>query len=232
MTNAATTAGGKITLAADGTYTYTPAANFFGTDTYVYQVCDNGSPALCANGTLTITVTPMNDAPVAGNDNATTAEDQTLTASVAGNDGDVDHTAAQLTYALVTGSTAATNGTLTFNPDGSYSYVPNANYNGTVSFTYQVCDPDNACATATVTITVTAVNDAPVLATVGSKVTDEMLALTFTVTAADADMPANTLTFTLATPATGTYPTGAAINAATKHLAGPRPKLRDRVLTG
>ncbi len=144
-----------------GQVTYTPNPNYNGSDSFQYTVKDN-TGAVSAAATVTITVAPVNDSPVAVNDNATVNEDQTLSASVAGNDSDVDHTAAQLTYSLVSGGTAASNGTLTLNPNGSYSYVPNANFNGTVSFTYQVCDPASACATATATISVTAVNDAPV----------------------------------------------------------------------
>ncbi len=72
---------------------------------------------------MSITITSVNDAPVAGSDSETILENQALFASVANNDSDVDHTAAQLSYSLVSGGIAASNGTLTFNPDGTYSYL-------------------------------------------------------------------------------------------------------------
>ncbi|MBI4628441.1 MAG: tandem-95 repeat protein [Candidatus Rokubacteria bacterium] len=56
------TAGGTVALSA-GTVTYSPAANFFGPDSFTYTVCDNGSPVLCAPGTVNVTVTAVNDAP-------------------------------------------------------------------------------------------------------------------------------------------------------------------------
>ena len=74
-------ANGTIVIRTDGTYTYTPNANFNGTDVITIQVCDQGIPlaAICVNQTLTITVTPVNDAPVANNDNAITNEDTPVT---------------------------------------------------------------------------------------------------------------------------------------------------------
>ena len=66
-------ANGTVTLASDGSFTYTPAANFHGTDSFTYTASDGR--ALSNAATVTITVTAVNDAPVAVNDTATTAED-------------------------------------------------------------------------------------------------------------------------------------------------------------
>jgi len=152
---------GTLVFNANGTFTYTPNAEFTGVVSFTYEACD---PApLCDQAVVTITVNVVNDAPIANDDSFSMSEDGALTAqSVTGNDSDADNANAQLTWSLLGGGTAATNGTLVFNADGSFDYTPNANYNGVVSFTYLVCDPGNACDPATVTITVTAVNDGPV----------------------------------------------------------------------
>ncbi len=75
FTNTSSPANGTLVFNTDGTYTYTPNPNFTGTDAFNYQVCDGGTPNLCANATVTITVTPVNDGPIANRDNSTTNED-------------------------------------------------------------------------------------------------------------------------------------------------------------
>jgi gliding motility-associated-like protein len=147
-------ANGTLVLNADGTFTYTPNANFNGVVSFEYQVCDNGTPVLCATATATITINPVNDAPVAQNDNFTTPANTLLNGNVALNDTDVDNTPAELTFSLVSASSAGANGTLIFNANGTFSYQPNANFTGIVTFVYQVCDPSNACSQAMVTINV------------------------------------------------------------------------------
>ena len=151
-------ANGTLTLNADGSFTYTPNADFNGTDSFVYTASDG--TASTGDITVTITVNAVNDAPVAADDAYTVDEDATLTIDAAGgllaNDTDVDGDA--LTAALVTGPA---NGTLTLNADGSFSYTPNADFNGTDTFTYSVSD-GALTSEGTVTITVNPVNDAPV----------------------------------------------------------------------
>ncbi|MEZ5596733.1 MAG: tandem-95 repeat protein [Pseudomonadales bacterium] len=110
---------------------------------------------------VSITVIDNNDTPVAGNDTFTTTEDTPLritAASLLANDTDQD-AADTLT---VTGITQPTSGILIDNLDGSWTYQPNANFNGTDAFTVTVTD-GSASTTATVTLTVTAVNDTPTL---------------------------------------------------------------------
>ena len=70
-----TPANGAAAVDVAGTVTYTPAANFAGIDSFSYQVCDNGSPTLCDTAVVTVTVTAVNDPPVAVDDARTTAED-------------------------------------------------------------------------------------------------------------------------------------------------------------
>ncbi|MRX27176.1 cadherin-like domain-containing protein, partial [Kangiella sp. HZ709] len=102
----------------------------------------------------------VNDTPTATDDSNTVAEDGSITgASVAGNDtlgGDGGDLATAFSL-----DTDVSNGTLTFNADGSYDYSPDANFNGTDSFTYIITDADGDTDIATVTITVTAVDDTP-----------------------------------------------------------------------
>ena len=144
-----------------GAITFTPAANFFGTTTFTYQVCDNGMPVLCDDAVVTVTVNSVNDAPVANNDNATTAEDTPVNINVLLNDTDIEG----LNPSSVTITVPPANGTVTVNPiTGVLTFNPAPNFFGTTTFTYQVCDNGFPvlCDDAVVTLTVTPVNDAPI----------------------------------------------------------------------
>src|SRR4030095_7824860 len=149
---------GSLTLNTNGSFSYVPAANYNGTDSFTYKANDGQADSGIA--TVTITITPVNDAPVAVDDSYTTPEDTTLnvvTPGVLANDSDVDGDA--LTAVLVS---QPTHGSLTLNPNGSFSYVPAANYNGTDSYTYKANDGQADSGIATVTITISGANDAPV----------------------------------------------------------------------
>jgi len=146
---------GTLTLNDDGSFTYTPNENYYGTDTFSYAVSDG--TAVSDVATITFEITPVNDAPVADNDTFTVAEDGSLHDSVLANDREVDGDT--VTATLVTGPA---NGALTLNGDGSFTYVPDADFSGTDSFTYQTSDGELTSNTALVTIVVTPVNDAPV----------------------------------------------------------------------
>jgi VCBS repeat-containing protein len=196
-------ANGTLTLNADGSFLYTPNANFNGTDTFTYKTSDATAESNVA--TVTMTVTSVNDLPAASDDSYTTDEDTALTIAAAGvltNDSDLDGNA--LTAALVTGPT---NGTLTLNADGSFGYTPNANFNGTDTFTYKANDGTGESNVATVTITVAAVNDLPT-AENDSYTVDEDNVLNVAaggVLTNDSDVDANPLTATLVTgPMNGT----------------------------
>ena len=145
-------------LNADGSFTYTPAANYHGPDSFTYKANDGTVDSNVA--TVSITVNPVNDAPVADDDSYSTAEDTALTVpapGVLGNDTDVENDT--LTAVLVTGPS---HGAVTLNADGSFSYTPGLNYNGSDSFTYKANDGAADSNVATVSITVDPVNDAPV----------------------------------------------------------------------
>jgi VCBS repeat-containing protein len=195
---------GSVTLNADGSFTYTPEADFHGIDGFSYLTSDGTAESEAA--TATITVNPVNDAPVGAADEYATDEDATLNvdaaAGVLANDSDLDGD--ELSAAVVTGPA---NGTLTLNSDGSFSYAPNADFNGSDSFTYSVSDGD-ASSEATVTITVNSVNDAPV-ATADEYAANEDEALEIDavagVLANDTDADGDPLTATVVTgPANGT----------------------------
>ena len=138
---------------------YTPNLNFNGSDSFTYTIGDGNGGS--ATATVNVTVTPSNDAPAAAADSYATPEDTLLTRAapgVLGNDSDVE--SASLTAVLVSGTA---NGALTFNADGSFSYAPNANFNGSDSFSYRASDGALTSAAAVVSITVSPVNDAPVV---------------------------------------------------------------------
>src|SRR5207247_1584793 len=129
-----------------------------GSDSFTFRANDGQADSNVA--TVSLTVTAVNDAPVAGNDSYTTAEDTALTVTAPGvlsNDSDVD--SPSLTAVLVSGPM---HGSLTLNSDGSFSYMPAANYNGSDSFSYQANDGHALSNVATVLITINPVNDAPV----------------------------------------------------------------------
>lgn len=142
-----------IAFNSDGTFSYTPASNFSGTISFQFKANDGEFDSNVA--TITIIVTPVNDAPVANDGTNTTPEDTPVNGLVTGSDIDGD----SITFALVT---APTNGLVVVNPDGTYTYTPNANFNGEDSFTFVANDGTVNSNIATVTITVTPVNDAPV----------------------------------------------------------------------
>ena len=132
----ATTQGGSITIATDGSYTYTPAANFNGTDSVDYTVTDG---SLTDVGTLNITVNPVNDAPVAVDDAITATEDTPFNSVIEldANDTDLDGD----TLSVVAGTFATVQGgSITIATDGSYTYTPAANFNGSDSVDYTVTD--------------------------------------------------------------------------------------------
>lgn len=185
---------GTLVFNEDGTFTYTPDSNFSGTDSFVYELCDQLGN--CDQATVTITVVPVNDTPVAEDDSYTTDEDTVLSGDVSENDSDID--SSDLTYTIVTD---ATNGTVVLNTDGTFTYTPDANFNGTDTFVYEVCDDEGACDQATVTINVVPVNDAPD-AVEDEYTTNVETPISGNVTDNDTDVDGDDLTVTLVTDVT------------------------------
>lgn len=175
ITDVSGPANGTITLNADGTFTYTPNSNFYGNDTISYSYCDGGTPDLCDTAILVISVSPVNDPPVAADDNISTPEDVSVMVNVLANDADPEGNIVP-TPSIIAGPS---NGTASVNPDGSIAYTPTLNFNGNDTLTYVICDNGNPvlCDTAILIITVTPVADAPDL-TSSPVVTDEDVSVT------------------------------------------------------
>src|SRR5206468_315573 len=141
---------GTLTLNPNGGFSYTPAANYNGLDSFSYKANDGTADSNVA--TVTITISPVNDAPAAANNNYSTNEDATLTVNAPGvlaNDSDID--SAALTAIKMSNPA---HGTVTLNANGSFVYTPSANYHGPDSFTYAANDGTSNSAIATVTISV------------------------------------------------------------------------------
>jgi len=127
--------------------TYTPSANYNGADSFTFKVNDgtvDSEPA-----TVTIMVNPVNDPPVANDDEATTKEGTAVDIVVLADDSDVDGDAIK-----VDSVTQASEGSVVINADGTVKYTPDAGFSGTDSFTYTIIDGNSGSATATVSVTV------------------------------------------------------------------------------
>ncbi|EGA70400.1 putative hemolysin, partial [Vibrio sinaloensis DSM 21326] len=192
---------GSVDLNEDGSWTYTPDQDYNGGDSFTVVVSDG------QGGTDTITVnigvTPVNDIPVIGDENGapvgddmsvTTEEDTPVSGKLTATDADND----TLTFEK---GTDPSNGSVTVDADGNWTYTPNPDYNGNDSFTVVVSDGNGGTDTVTVNVGVTPVNDIPVIgdengAPVGddmSVTTEEDTPVSGKLTATDADN--DTLTF-------------------------------------
>jgi gliding motility-associated-like protein len=152
---------GTATVNANGSITYCPTIGFSGTDTLIYQVCDNGMPVLCDTAYVIVNVGPGNIPPVAVVDYDTTLEDTPVIISILSNDSDPDGQVVPSTVSVVS---QPTNGTVVVNQNGTITYSPNTNWNGTDTFIYNVCDngTPSLCDTAIVYVVVSPVNDPPI----------------------------------------------------------------------
>jgi VCBS repeat-containing protein len=158
-------AHGTLERQPDGRYRYTPQADFNGTDSLRFTLSDG---ELVSNeATLTLQVAAVNDAPVAVDQTLTLDEDTTLTIDPLQGASDVDGD--PLVAAIVT---APAHGALTVDADGSFTYKPEADYNGADSFTFRVNDGQADSDIATVSLTVRPVNDAPVASDVAVTVAE------------------------------------------------------------
>lgn len=152
-------ANGTIEVNDDGTVTYTHNGSNTTTDSFEYTI-ENSYGNVSQPATVTITVNPVNDAPVAVNDAATIAEGGNAAINVAANDTDADGTINLTSIVIVT---QPTNGTVVVNNDGTVTYTHNGSETTSDSFTYNIKDNNGLVSNnATVTLTITPVNDAPV----------------------------------------------------------------------
>ncbi|EOV1956255.1 tandem-95 repeat protein, partial [Vibrio parahaemolyticus] len=147
-------ANGTVSVNPDGSVTYTPNDNYHGTDSFTYIVTSGG---VSESTTVSVDVTPVNDAPVAKDDIATTQEDTVVTIDVLPNDTDVDGDKLSVESASVPkeqGTVEVVNGKLVF--------TPAENFNGDAEITYTVTD-GQLTDEAKVTVTVNPLNDAPTI---------------------------------------------------------------------
>jgi VCBS repeat-containing protein len=145
---------GTLTInATTGAYVYTPASNYNGTDSFTFKVNDGTVDSTAS--TVNITVSAVNDSPVASNASVRTAEDSAFTGTLP--------TATDVEKDPITYSKASdpAHGTASVAAGGSFTYTPSANYNGADSFGYSVGDGQGGLNTYTANVIISAVNDLP-----------------------------------------------------------------------
>jgi len=205
---------GALTLNTDGSFTYTPNADFNGVDSFAYLANDGGPDSNVA--TATITVTPINDAPVALADAYDEEEGALLNVPAPGvliNDSDVDGDSLQAVYVsgpvvTVDVDLSATGpGVLTLNADGSFSHDPTGtglNAGDQVTFDYMANDGlvDSNVVTVTLTVVPPAANIPPFANDDFASTTRNSTGVTFSVTANDVD-PDGTIDVTTVVITTG-----------------------------
>jgi len=138
---------GALVLNADGSFTYAPSSDYNGADSFTYMVVTDSMSSQAA--TVSLTVTPVNDVPVAADDAASTFVNTPAVINVLANDSDIDGDA--LTTVL---AASPQNGTVAVNADQSVTYTPNAGFVGNDAFTYSASDGSALSGPATVTVTV------------------------------------------------------------------------------
>jgi LruC domain-containing protein len=145
---------GSLVLNANGTFTYTPTNGYTGTDTFKYEVCDDGTPVKCDQAWVTIT---MLAGPTAVNDNSTTSFNTAIDVNALNNDiaGDAALDPTSVTFINGTEPNPATEGTFTVNAtSGLVTFTPINGFSGTVSVNYSVCDLNSICDIATIIVVV------------------------------------------------------------------------------
>lgn len=193
--------------------TYVPAANYNGADSFEFTVTDAGDGSSAAStsapATVSITVNPVNDAPTLNGVPASATINELVAYVFTASAGDIDTPAQTLTFSLVGAPAGAS-----INPSsGAFSWTPTEQQGGTnIPFNFKVRVSDGVVsADADISLVVSEVNQAPTLAPIGNRILTLGDTLTFTAVGSDADVPAQTLSYSLA----GAVPAGATINATT-----------------
>jgi VCBS repeat-containing protein len=182
---------------------YRPERDFNGQDSFTFEVNDGKVDS--APATVSITVTPGNDAPTANDDSATAQEDTPIVMiDVLKNDTDPDND-----RLVVITASQGRNGSVTINTDSTLTYAPNRNFSGKDTFTYTMSDGKGGTDTATVNVTITAVNDAPSITSKPVETARVWAPYTYGVVAKDPD-PGDRLVYSL-----DKKPEGMTINEAT-----------------
>jgi hypothetical protein len=154
---------GSVGCSTSGSCTYTPDPNYFGADSFTYALSDGD---LGGFATVHVTVTAVNDPPVAGDDSIELLESSVLTFETRANDSRGPANESGQTLGRPTITSPPAHGAVLVNADGTIRYTPTSAYAGPDSFEYEVCDngttngsPDAQCDRATVSATVTSVAD-------------------------------------------------------------------------
>ena len=198
---------GTVSVASDGAFTYTPTSNYSGSDSFGYTASDGTSTS---SATVSITVTAVNDPPVATATSVSGTEDTKRSGIAVGTDVD--------SSSLTTSCTGAPTGsTVTDNGNGTIDYTPPANLNGAVSLSCTVSDGTTTTSSVTITVNVGAVNDAPIAVDDTDDVDQNDAAravknsVDVNVLGDDTDVDGDTLTLVAYAPGTATSTNGGAL---------------------
>jgi CshA-type fibril repeat protein len=168
-----TPAHGIVTQNEDQSLVYTPNENYHGVDIFTYTISDGKGHT--DSGVVTVNILSVNDLPRAVDDFRTTIENNSVTVNILENDTDIESS-----HFTTLSTTEPENGSVVVNTDGSITYTPDEDFNGSDSFDYTMQDEDNATDVATVVIVVVD-NQAPLTrddnltAAVGDTVTINVL---------------------------------------------------------
>jgi hypothetical protein len=226
-------ANGTVVVNPDGSYTYTPPANFTGTVSFCYSVSNTGglSSSACAEVNIAPDAVLGNNAPIANNDNTKTTQNTPVTIVALANDTDPDSAtslAGQLSNPVILSQPAQ--GTTVANANGTLTYTPPTSFTGLVSFLYQVCDKATPALCATATVSVNVQPTPPTGTTQSPTAIDDGLLTklntpkTGDVSLNDSDPEGLTLTYTASQPGSGTVvmsPTGSYTYTPATGFRGP-----------
>lgn len=169
-------ANGSLSIdTALGQLTYSPDSNWFGNDSWTYQICDTGNPlpAACDAALMFVQIDPVNDPPQVNGDIEVTDEDAVVSTLVLLNDSDEeDGTLLPATVSVVEAPNFGS--TLVIALTGQINYAPDPDFNGSDSYVYEACDLDGLCDTARVSISVNPLNDAPTAVNDSVDVTEDV----------------------------------------------------------
>src|SRR6185503_2467747 len=151
------TTHGSVVLSISGSYTYTPNSSYIGKDNFQYAVCDDGVPGMCDTAWVYLEVLPINpdpnnNPPVANADDFITYKDESVSGQLLPNDYDMDSNNIVISIIPVT---PPANGSVSINPDGSFTYNPAIGFTGEDQFMYSICDdgtPGPLCDITVVTL--------------------------------------------------------------------------------
>jgi|GEM_PF-3880527 len=146
-----TTQNGTLQLSTDGSFTYEPNPNYFGSDSFVYETCDDSPIPNCSVAEVVINLASVNDPPIATNKCFDTNYNSTLIGDASQNDSDADGD--HLSYLPIS---YVSSGQLIWDISGNFIFTPDSAYSGTTTFSYQVCDNQSPmlCDTATICLNV------------------------------------------------------------------------------